>query len=669
VLLYLHKQLFKAIGTGGRAQCIVQEAIGCRHCKSSSLLRKLSRSKQLKHPRSEPGRAGQRGVTHKFCSEKSIENTLQIQNKKGYKLKESNDKLMTKLEGMLRDSWQENNSKIPFLRNLHLLIEDGKLSTFDTSFLSHWSSKKLNGRNSRADEQARAMAVLYCNRLGQKTYSELAPILGLPGLRQAQRIKSKLVCNTHYMPGINEWAIEKAGKHEKVPLQNGMDGLRVVRAIELYVDKYLVGEQFPIDVRQFPAEPPNYTTPDELFSYVNKVRLNKSYSAEAYSLNLTDTTGLLSDIIIGIIPEATKGNTGGHIFSLMMEVEKRAARYNLPLIGHCTDSASNVLKALVRNASPDTYNSLQPDVKFVGLNLDDFVYFAPVLHTGYPCISYPFWDHSSRTSVRNLMNLKIQIVAEVLANVKDGYSKYTLATIQNLKTLKCNNPNSKVRYADITPHVKQNCNATVRVISKRIIDELEKHVPTAHGTILYLQASLWIHEPYRNQSFGPPTSVVQSLWAGICTWRRWRKYIKLVDGVTLTNNWISRSHYLTLELMAHAGILHQLALFLSFPELNLDGYSLRNTGNRTIEAVHSILRGGAANLPNNFSQLVISRILSRMNQVKQIKESEHTLQKIPGNTIKSTKKKVITYAARSNEGAVHSQVYTKPKTYSQFVAD
>ena len=58
-----------------------------------------------------------------------------------------------------------------------------------------------------------------------------------------------------------------------------------------------------------------------------------------------------------------------------------------------------------------------------------------------------------------------------------------------------------------------------------------------------------------------------------------------------------------------------------------------------------------------------------MNQVKQIKESEHTLQKIPGNTIKSTKKKVITYAARSNEGAVHSQVYTKPKTYSQFVAD
>ena len=63
------------------------------------------------------------------------------------------------------------------------------------------------------------------------------------------------------------------------------------------------------------------------------MRLDKLYSAKAYSLNLPDTTGLLSDIIIGIIPEATKGNTGCHIFSVMMEVEKRAVKYDLPLIG------------------------------------------------------------------------------------------------------------------------------------------------------------------------------------------------------------------------------------------------------------------------------------------------------------------------------------------------
>ena len=62
----------------------------------------------------------------------------------------------------------------------------------------------------------------------------------------------------------------------------------------------------------------------------------------------------------------------------MMEVEKRASKkYDLSLIGHCTYSASNALKALIRNASPDAYNKLQLNVKYLRLNLDDFLYFAP----------------------------------------------------------------------------------------------------------------------------------------------------------------------------------------------------------------------------------------------------------------------------------------------------
>ena len=58
------------------------------------------------------------------------------------------------------------------------------------------------------------------------------------------------------MLGINDWAIEKASKHAKVPLQNVMDGTRMIYVIELYLDKYLVGEQFPSDVRNYPVEPP-----------------------------------------------------------------------------------------------------------------------------------------------------------------------------------------------------------------------------------------------------------------------------------------------------------------------------------------------------------------------------------------------------------------------------
>ena len=107
------------------------------------------------------------------------------------------------------------------------------------------------------------------------------------------------------MPGINDWAIEKASARAKLPLQNGMDGTRVIRAIELYLGQYLVGEQFPPDVRNYPVEPPSLQSSEQLEQYVGKVRQEKLYAAEAYSLNLSDTTGRLSDIIVGVIPEAT----------------------------------------------------------------------------------------------------------------------------------------------------------------------------------------------------------------------------------------------------------------------------------------------------------------------------------------------------------------------------
>ena len=48
--------------------------------------------------------------------------------------------------------------------------------------------------------------------------------------------------------------------------------------------------------------------------------------------------------------------------------------------------------------------------------------------------------------------------------------------------------------------------------------------------------------------------------------------MEINDDLSLTTNWISRIHYLTLKLMEDAGILHQLALFLSFPDLKIEEY-------------------------------------------------------------------------------------------------
>ena len=181
-------------------------------------------------------------------------------------------------------------------------------------------------------------------------------------------------------------------------------------------------------------------------------------------------------------------------------------------------------------------------------------------------------------------------------------------------------------------------------------------MPSAKATQLYLQASSWNIEPFKNKF---PLEVVKSLWAGIMTWRRWRKFVEITDGITLTDYWISRIHYLTLELMGHAGILHQMALYLCFPDLSIE------------DNLHSIFRGGASNLPITSANLTIQDFLCRMNKVMQITDTENALHKISGNTLQSSKKQKLTYALSANEPStfVVLAVYNKPETYKEFLKD
>ncbi len=339
-----------------------------------------------------------------------------------------------------------------------------------------------------------------------------------------------------------------------------MDGTRVIRVVELYRDQYLVGKAFPPDVRCFPP-PQEAISWQQIQDHVLEVREKKAYAAEAYSFNLSDTTGELPVILTGSIPESTAGVTGDHILALMLEVESRAEKCSLPLVGHCTDSASNALNALIFLASPSTYELPELSLTFLGLPRDDYYFFAPFLRRAYPSIAYPCWDHSSRTVLRNLMNGRLTLACGKLGGTTDGFQRYRTADIQDLRKLKMRNPSSSIKFADITPLVKQNCDATSRVICQRVVEDLKTFVPGSEGTQLYLLAATATHKPFRNDQFGPPPVVARSLGKGLMIWRRWRRYNELTDGLLLADHFISRSHYLTEELLVHAGLNHQLALF------------------------------------------------------------------------------------------------------------
>jgi len=69
---------------------------------------------------------------------------------------------------------------------------------------------------------------------------------------------------------------------------------------------------------------PTVERSQQLQDSVLEVRNTGSYSAGAYSFNLSDTSGKLPDMLIGSIPEVQKGITGAYVFTLMMEEEGQA---------------------------------------------------------------------------------------------------------------------------------------------------------------------------------------------------------------------------------------------------------------------------------------------------------------------------------------------------------
>ena len=61
--------------------------------------------------------------------------------------------MMLKMEKELHSSWHNNVSSFPFLKDLHLLIENDNISDFNLA------DKKVHGRHcNKADKQARVMA-------------------------------------------------------------------------------------------------------------------------------------------------------------------------------------------------------------------------------------------------------------------------------------------------------------------------------------------------------------------------------------------------------------------------------------------------------------------------------------------------------------------------------
>lgn len=178
----------------------------------------------MKFPRSSANRAD--NVVHKFCTQADISKALQHRRAKD---KINVLKIINKTNHCLAVGGTIMNLHGHLLWNyLNSLRKIKSVVLISTS--SRTGSTKKGGKYSRADDQARNLAILFSNKLGETMYSSIAPILGLQSFRQVQRVKSKINGEKYYLPGINQWAIEDIAKREVRPLQNGMDGTRVIQS-------------------------------------------------------------------------------------------------------------------------------------------------------------------------------------------------------------------------------------------------------------------------------------------------------------------------------------------------------------------------------------------------------------------------------------------------------
>ena len=168
------------------------------------------------------------------------------------RIQELGDKV-TALHAQLLDNLAKPSAPIE-LQRLHEVHSKGLLSMGDLCLLKHIGKKvDPKSRCGKTEETIADLAVLLANKLSRQDYTTVASVMRLPTFRWAQLQKQKSLLN--FVLGINDHILHAVGaeRYRKHWVLSMGDGSRVTRLIERYLGR-LVGEEYPADVSQWPAQ-------------------------------------------------------------------------------------------------------------------------------------------------------------------------------------------------------------------------------------------------------------------------------------------------------------------------------------------------------------------------------------------------------------------------------
>ena len=184
-------------------------------------------------------------------------------------------------------------------------------------------------------------------------------------------------------------------------------------------------------------------------------------------------------------------------------------------------------------------------------------------------------------------------------------------------------------------------------------------------------------EPFRKPKFGLPSDVQQSVSCGITILHLWRKVAELPKlrlhskpgaKKTLENrgHFVTRGCYLTAEILSAATTLHQLAMFIHFPNEAGAWASPYNSGTKTTERIISELQGKTTELQSLDSQPTFEDMLDRSAKVQFNVNAKRGIAAAGIEVKSSSKTKQRAFAFKCFERPIQSADYCEVTSYTDF---
>ncbi|XP_066933436.1 uncharacterized protein [Clytia hemisphaerica] len=669
----------------------------CENCFSqrddlNGLLRKRKKSKlnTIESRVGKPGfRTGYATKTEEAQRVKEMENVNKVLRKE-IKFNRVQNEMKT-WERMILKSCLDGDVKKLIVDLASLMQQENKRDSIQIEILQNIVGKLKSGVNHKYTTLIKDIAVLYKNKLGVTSYSDLKELFCLPS--KTCVVQHSKENKLHV--GLNEEVFDKAIElYGGGPVVEASDEARTLRFLSPVVGKNneieLIGKCWDVDISKWEDSRiflKNVITKENsvdefsaLKGFIKEMRSSNTFAKDTAIHNFVAASGALSKPLVFMFwPTANSGYCAPNLLKIWDVIRKHCFLDNdgilrenpVNLLGHSTDSAGFQLAAAVALMTPQS-KIIDVGVKYLTLGVGESKFAAPYFGP-LPSIAYLDFDHNLRLFLKCLKYTTLDL------NIFPSKAGSYVVTINHLKELKqiaddsgvsCDFSNNDLLFAR---YLDQNSDAALKVFTSSVADLLQENVPGSAGTVLYIRGVVALFDPFLNPCSNP-ILMQENISKGITIFRIWRRILELkkkrlnatsgaAKNPSKRGMFLTYGCYKTAEILFTAATCHMLAIFAHFNHLGPSALSPFKCGTKTTERIISELQGKTNKLQSLDAQPTLSDISSRLSKVQANQFSEDSILARGGKKHQSTNRRRLSHKWKNVDS---NSNYKFPDSYELF---